>query len=56
MGSSDDATDPAKVDAEAFLSDEELIKFFAKQRGITVEDARARLKEILEAVGTQEKR
>jgi ABC-type multidrug transport system ATPase subunit len=56
MGRSDDATEPAKVDAEAFLSDEELIKFFAKQRGLTLEDARARLKEILESVGTPEQR
>jgi hypothetical protein len=56
MSKSDDTTDAAKVDAEAFLSDEDLIKFFAKQRGLTLEDARMRLKDILESVGKPEKR
>lgn len=56
MGKSDDTTDTAKIDAEAFLSDEELIKFFAQQRGLTLEDARIRLREILESVGIPEPR
>jgi hypothetical protein len=52
MGNQSDAPDTGRTDAEAFLKDEELIRFFARQRGLTIEQARDRLKEFLEAVDT----
>jgi hypothetical protein len=55
MGGKDE-TKPAQesIDAAAFLKDEALIAFFAKQRGLSLDDARARLREILEGIDKPE--
>jgi hypothetical protein len=51
MGRKDeDKPAPEPIDAEAFLTDEALIAFFAKQRGLSLDEARARLHEILNGI------